>query len=181
MTITPINHVELKPLTPTNYEAYFALRLESLKTYPQMYASNAQDWAEASREVVEKHLEASERGESPIIGAWVDQELVGLVGIKPEFRPTVKHKATLWGLYVVRDHRCQGIGSKLLAGAVSTAKGMEAVQQLRAVVNTSSAEAVHLFQRAGFEQFGLEPRAKFVHGVYQDQAYFWYPLNNEEN
>lgn len=172
--------IKYKTLTTADFDSYFALRLESLRNFPHMYATDADDWQKAPREVIEKHLTKSESDEFPILGAWDGDDLVGLVGLQPDFRPTVKHKATLWGVYVKEPYRRQGIGSHLIGTAIEMAKEKEALKQLRAVVNTTNGTAVRLFERAGFEQFGLERRAKFFDGAFHDQAYFWYVLDDGE-
>jgi L-amino acid N-acyltransferase YncA len=174
-----MNQIQLTRLTLPDYEAYFAFRLASLREYPHMYATDANDWENTPREVIERHLQGSETNQLPIVGAWHDEELVGMAGIKPDFRPTVQHKATVWGLCVAPTHQRQGIGTKLLASAINTAREIESLRQLRAVVNATNQEAVHLFHSAGFQEFGREPRAKYIDGVYHDQVYFWYSLDDE--
>jgi ribosomal protein S18 acetylase RimI-like enzyme len=169
--------MEFRCLTTTDYDAYYSLRLQSLQECPQMYATDANDWQTAPRPVIERHLQASEANQSPILGTWHSHELVALVGLKPESRPTVAHKASLWGLYVAPPHRRQGIGSRLLAFTITVAKEIEPLRQLRAVVNASSEEAIGLFVSSGFKQFGMEPRAKLVEGTFHDQVYFWYALD----
>lgn len=169
--------MQIQHLTTVDYEPYFSLRLQSLRECPHMYATNAGDWQNAPRHVIEHHLHASEINQAPILGVWQDNELVALIGLKPESRPTVAHKATLWGLYVARPHRRQGIGKKLLARAIAVAREIEPLRQLRAVVNATSQEATSLFESSGFKRFGIEPRAKRIDGTYHDQVYYWYPLD----
>lgn len=171
--------VTFKLLTSADYDSYFALRLESLQQAPHMYATDANDWQNAPREVIEKHLTLSESGKSPIFSAWDGDSLIGQVGLQPDSRPTVQHKATIWGLYVAPNYRRQGIGTKLLADAIDSAQQKPNLRQLRAVVNTTNQAAVRLFQNAGFTEFGLERRAKFIDGRYHDQIYLWYPFDNE--
>lgn len=173
-------NIEYKTLTTADYDNYFALRLEGLQNSPHMYATDANDWQNARREVIEKHLTNSESNEFPILGAWDGDVLVGMVGLQPDIRPTVKHKATLWGVFVKEPYRRQGIGFLLIATAIDMAKEKEGLKQLRAVVNTTNDTAVRLFERAGFEQFGLERRAKFFDGAFHDQAYFWYVIDDGE-
>ncbi|MAT96957.1 MAG: GNAT family N-acetyltransferase [Anaerolineaceae bacterium] len=168
--------MEIRKLTPNDFDAYYALRLESLQQCPMMYATDANDWQAAPREVIEKHLLLSQSEHAPVLGAWRDGMLLGLLGLNPNSRPTVQHKGTLWGFYVTPAARRQGVGKALLEQTVSVARSKLRLEQLRVVVTIHDPTAVRLFEQFGFREFGREPRAKLLDGVYYDQAYFWYPL-----
>ncbi len=71
-----------------------------------------------------KHLQRSEEAtESPILGAWTEENLVGLLGMNREERPSVRHKAGLWGFFVMPDHQNQGIGRALSAYDLTCCSG----------------------------------------------------------
>ena len=172
--------MEIRRLGPTDYDGFYALRLAGLEEYPFAFATNAQAWRAASRETIERLLTTShERGDMPILGAWVDGHLVGKVGLNRDLRPTVAHKGTLWGFYVSNGYRQQGIGTKLLTEMLSLAQATPDLRQIRAVVNVKSDTAVRLLTKAGFEQYGREPDAKKLDGALYDQIYFWYRLVGE--
>jgi ribosomal protein S18 acetylase RimI-like enzyme len=168
--------MKLQKLTPNDFDVYYSLRLESLQQCPVMYATDANDWQAVPREVIEKHLLLSQSEQAPLFGAWQAGVLVGLLGLNPDSRPTVRHKGTLWGFYVAPAARRQGIGRALLEHAVLVAKSKLRLEQLRVVVTLHDPAAVRLFEQFGFREYGREPRAKLLDGVYYDQAYFWYPL-----
>jgi L-amino acid N-acyltransferase YncA len=115
----------------------------------------------------------------PILGAWDDDRLAGLIGIQREERRSVSHKAGLWGFYVLPDHRRRGIGRQLLMSAIAAGVDMDGLQQLRAVVATSCTAALALFEDAGFTHFGLERRGRLVDGRFHDLAYLDYVLPDE--
>ena len=165
--------MKLQTLVPQNYDAYFALRLESLQQCPNMYATDANDWQNAARETIEKHLLLSEADTAPIFGMWHEAELVGQIGLKPESRPTVRHKASLWGLYVKPAFRRQGIGQALVAAAIGSARERPFVEQVRAVATLDGEALLHFFTSCGFVEYGREPRAKLYQGSYYEQAYIW--------
>jgi ribosomal protein S18 acetylase RimI-like enzyme len=173
--------MKLQTLVPQDYDAYFALRLESLQQCPNMYATDANDWQAAAREVIEKHLVLSESGESPVFGAWQGDNLVGLVGLKPNSRPTVRHKASLWGLYVQPNFRHQGAGKRLVEMVIAEANEMPYLELLRAGATLDGDKLLHFFAACGFREYGREPRSKLFNGVYYDQAYFWRPLADAGN
>lgn len=166
---------------PADFDQYYALRLAGLEECPAAFTTDADAWRSASKETIERHLLASEGSEMPILGASKeDGELVGIVGLSPEQRRSVSHKAGLWGFYVSPPCRKHGIGRALLTEAISLARKLPDLRQLRAVVPTSCPQALSLVEKLGFLQFGLERDARQVNGIFHDQAYFWYSLRDEE-
>jgi len=94
-----------------------------LETCPEEFATDAEAWKNASRETINKLLvNSEERKDTPILGAWVDEKLAGLIGVNRDLRPSVRHKSTLWGMYVTPAHRRQGIGHSLLNEVVQVLK-----------------------------------------------------------
>lgn len=169
--------MKISRLTPKDYDQFYALRLESLETCPEEFATDAEAWKNASRETINKLLVTSEeRKDTPILGAWVDEKLVGLVGVNRDLRPSVKHKSTLWGMYVTLSHRKHGIGKALLVAIVSVLKEEPDLRLIRAVVTVTSTDAITLLKKGGFKIYGQEPEAKQLEGKFYDQVYLWLPL-----
>ena len=53
---------------------------------------------------------------SLVIGAYVGGRIVGMIGLKRELGDKHEHKGFMWGFYVERDYRKQGVGRVLLTG-----------------------------------------------------------------
>lgn len=169
--------MQIRHLTPADYENFYALRLAGLEEYPAAFATDAQAWKAAAKETIERLLEISrDREDVPILGAWVDSQLVGIVGLNRDLRPSVAHKATLWGFYVSAHYRRQGIGYQLVREMLLRAHQIPDLLQIRAVVNVNSREALALLAKVGFEQFGRETKAKKIDGIFYDQIYLGYAL-----
>jgi len=113
----------------------------------------------------------------PIIGAWMENQLVGLVGINRDLRPSIAHKATLWGLFVSPPYRRQHIGRALVVEILAHAQTISGLTLLRAVVNINSAAALTLLMQSGFKEYGREPNAKKIGETFYDQIYLWYDLD----
>lgn len=158
-----------------DFDRYSDLRLEGLIECPAAFTTDADSWERSPRSVLEAHL-SPERAHSPILGAWLgDEELIGLLGMNREQRRSVSHKAGLWGFYVAPHYRRRGVGRRLLTEMIGVAT-LAGIRQLRAVVPTSSAEALSLLEDLGFERYGFERDGRLVDGVFHDQAYLVYPL-----
>lgn len=94
------------------------------------------------------------RAERALLVAEDDAGIVGTVQLvlaQPENQP---HRADLAKMLVHRRARCQGVGGALLAAAEQAA--LDAGKTLL-VLDTASAEAERLYQRAGWQRCGTVP------------------------
>ncbi len=169
--------MKITRLTPKDFDPFYALRLESLEACPEEFATDAEAWKNAARETINKLLVTSEeRKDVPIFGAGEDGDLVGLVGANHDLRPSVRHKSSIWGLYVRATHRRHGIGHALVDEVVKTLKEEPEIRLIRAVVTITSEDALALLKREGFQVYGQEPEAKQLNDQYFDQVYLWLSL-----
>lgn len=172
--------MRIQRLLPSDYDSFYQLRLDSLEQHPETYATDAQAWKNASKEAIERLLlNSQEREDMPIIGAWVDNQLAGMVGMNRDLRPTIAHKATLWGLFVSPPHRRQHIGRALLKEVLACARSTPELILVRAVVNINSIAALALLKEGNFKEYGREPKAKKIGETFYDQIYLWYDLTQD--
>ena len=162
----------IRRLGVADYEEFKAIRGASLEAHPESYATNGEDWRNAPREKIEALLVADD---APIIGAFRPR-LIGIVGLRREGRPSVRHKASLWGLYVDPGHRREGVATALVSSVLTLASSLPGLELVRLVVDADNAAAISVFARSGFEQYGLEPRARLAVGRYHDQLYMYRPV-----
>ena len=102
----------------------------------------------------------------PQFVALKGDEVVGWCDISPGKREGFTHCGSL-GMGVLRDHRRQGIGTRLMERTISAAKarGMERVEL---EVYASNVPAVSLYEKRGFVHEGVKRRARKIDGVYDD-------------
>jgi len=106
-----------------------------------------------------------------VFGAFAsDGQLVGMATLRREQRVKSEHKAFLFGMYVLPEHRRQGVGRALLEALISRA-GEIGVRQVNLTVNSENRAAVLLYESCGFEQFGLERDAFRIGDGFFDTAY----------
>lgn len=98
------------------------------------------------------------RRESVVFGAYT-QGLVGMLGLSRANQRKAAHKTKLWGMFVLPACRRQGVGSRLLDAAIGYARSLEGVASVHLSVSESATAARHLYERAGFETWGVEPDA----------------------
>ena len=103
-----------------------------------------------------------------VLGAF-DNDLLGIVGLARHPGIKVRHKATIWGVYVVPEARGRGIARLLLENLLNRCQTVDGLEDVVLSVVTTNASAKKLYQSLGFEIYGLEKRALKVAGKYNDE------------
>jgi RimJ/RimL family protein N-acetyltransferase len=145
------------------------LLLAALREIPSAFASTYAEEADTSITMVAERLAASADG--PVLGAFVDSELVGILGLRREHMEKLAHKAFIWGVYVAPSMRGRGVGGQLLKRALARASTMQGLLQINLGVNAANAAAIALYQAAGFTPFGLERGFMLIDGELHDEIH----------
>lgn len=161
--------VLVRRLVSQDAPEYRALRLAALRESPASFGSSYEE--ECDRPLVEFAALVGDVGERAFFGAYSDARLIGSVGFGRETSLKEKHKGFIRGMYVVPTVRGQGIGRALLARALDFAATIQNLQQVTLAVNANNLPAIQLYKAAGFQQYGLEPRALFVGGTFHDEIH----------
>ena len=111
-------------------------------------------------------------GESPVnfeVGAFAGEKLVGEFGVA-QVRPHIKyrHRAVV-GISVLKEYWGCGLGSYLMQLAIDQTRA-NGFEQLELGVYSDNSRAIHLYEKVGFERYGIQPRAfKLKDGTYRDE------------
>jgi len=166
--------MSVRVLGANDAEAYRALMLEAYGAYPQAFTSSVAERAAMPLSWWEKRLEGPL---DRLLGAYVDGELAGIVGLAFEPREKARHKVTLFGMYVTRAHQHKGLGRRLVEAALDEARQHPRLKVIQLTVTAGNDAAFALYRRCGFIQYGLEPLAVRVGVDYFDKIYMWRELN----
>jgi len=159
---TTVTALGFRRLTPSDLLAFRALRQESFRLEPGSFISTPEDEAALAREEVERRL-AHNFG----FGAFDGESLIANAGLTWFDRPKLRHKAEIHGVYVRAAYRGRGVGDGLLGPMLDYARGR--VEAVNLTVSAGNLPAIRLYERWGFERYGLEPRAlKLPDGGYID-------------
>ena len=159
--------MNIRLLTETDAAAFQSIRLRSLQEHPEAFGASWEEEQSRSMEEVAAQL----RNNPPNIytfGAFVDDELVGIVSLHRFVRPKVRHKAMLGGTYVVPEARGNKIGGALLGATIAHARTMNGVQDISLAVTVGNNSARNLYMAAGFVPWGIQPRYINVNGQFFD-------------
>ena len=162
-------NAHIRPLTEADADIYHALRLRALREHPAAFAQPYESQAATPiSDVVQRLKEASESPHDFILGVFLDDALIGMVGFRRERRERVQHKGTIWGMYIAAEAQGRGLGRALMRKAIARASSMPGLEQINLGVISGNEYARNLYLSLGFESYGLEKRAIVVDGDYHD-------------
>ncbi|GCE28893.1 N-acetyltransferase [Dictyobacter alpinus] len=161
--------MNIQLLTPVHAQVYQQLRLRALREVPEAFGSSFEEERDFPLSLVESRLDsAAAHGERFVLGAFdAAGTMVGLVGFFRESHSKMRHKATIWGTYVIPEVRGQGVGRMLMQEVLKRAHEFSGLEQIHLSVVSTNAGARALYDSLGFQPYGLEP-----HGIKIDDTYF---------
>lgn len=165
-------HMIIRNFIEEDAHNYWELRLRALKECPEAFGASYEEEKDKPIAAVRQRLkENSEAVDSQfILGCFDDsKQLVGMVGLFREYRDKLRHKAMIWGMYVVPEARSKGIGMALLSEAINKARDMQGLEQVSLGVVVTNGEARKLYRKCGFEVYGLEKNALKLYDRYLDE------------
>ena len=139
-----------------------AIRLEGLELDPSAFGATLAEETTRPLEWVAARLE-----EGSVFGAFRGESLDGVAGFRPLEGARARHKGVLWGMYVRPRARGAGMGRALLETVLVHAA--ERVEQVLLSVARSNRPARQLYERSGFVEYGIEPRALRSGEAYEDE------------
>jgi RimJ/RimL family protein N-acetyltransferase len=162
--------MEARRLGEAEVEALWKLRLHALETQPEAFGESAEEHRQTSIESYASRLRSG-GDENFVIGAFVDSELVGMVGFYRELRLKRRHRGGIWGMFVAPSNRSRGIGRALLDEALRRAATIPGLRCVHLSVAATQASARRLYSNAGFRSYGIEPEALMVGDRYIDEEH----------
>ncbi|WP_318614536.1 GNAT family N-acetyltransferase [Sporosarcina sp. YIM B06819] len=160
--------MKIRRLNPLDAIAYQAIRLKALQNNPEAFGSS---YEEEKDQPVEKYILRFQSSDSITLGAFVDDELVGVVTIFRESLVKLQHRATIIAMYVAPDQRELGLGKSLMAEVIQVANDWAGVEQVYLTVVMTNEPAKKLYASLGFEVFGTEKKALKVGDTYFDEEH----------
>lgn len=101
-----------------------------------------------------------------ILGYWDEGELVGMIEFERGQKVKTKHTGIISNLFVHSGYRKQGIGKSLLFECIKNAKVNSRIKLIYLALIENSESAHNLFQKVGFHEYGVKPRAIKVKDQY---------------
>ena len=163
--------ITIQLLGPQHSSAYRKARLDCLYHFPDKFGTTYED------EVVKPVLfmESMLLEENPNIfmfGAFDGEACIGLCGFIREGRTRTLHRGELVQMYVHPNYHGKGIGQQLVQHTIDQAFGMSGIEQISLSAVANNIAAIRLYERSGFEHYGLAKNYFRVDdNTYTDQVF----------
>jgi len=131
--------------------AYKAVLLEALIVHPECFPRHYHEEMSRPLEDIERQLAGD-----IVLGAWIKDELVGIVAFAVQGFLKQRHAGTISHLYVKERFRRKGVAGLLLGAVLESAA--HHVDQVEITVSDITEDVIALLERFGFRICGLMPR-----------------------
>ncbi|MBT2284810.1 GNAT family N-acetyltransferase [Paenibacillus polymyxa] len=154
-------------------DVYWPFRLEALKTHPEAFGASFELSIQIPMNEVQERIH--NEPDDYILGAYTTEGiLAGMMGFKREYGLKLRHKGIIWGVYVAPPYRGNRLASQLLQEVLERGRYLEGIKQINLSVVTTNKSARRLYERYGFEVYGIERNALEVYGQGYDEAHMNY-------
>lgn len=140
--------IRITRLPPERWQDYKSLRLEMLAQHPEAFATSYEEAASSSQETW------MERIHSGLFAINSTDQAVGMLSLVRRKQLKTAHVVDLFQMYVQTSVRRQGIGSKLIAGALAELATWDSVSKVVLGVMETQVAAQKLYEKHGFRVVG---------------------------
>lgn len=159
----------IRVLSPADAIQYRIFRLTALKKYPHLFRADADE--EAVKPLASTERRLKESAGNRWTGAFdTSNNLVGCVGFRRELGVKRRHIGQILGLQITQAWQRRGIATTLLQDVI-TLGSVSGITQIQLSLTLPNEPAEKLYDRLGFEIFGLERDALRVEGETHDKQH----------
>lgn len=156
--LTPV----IRPLSESDTDAFWELRLRALREEPESFSMAYEE---------AKMLGPLEGpGDDFVLGAFTPA-LAGMAGFFRRQGLKNRHKGVVWGMYVAPESRGQGLARGLMAALIARAANLPGLEQLMLGVVTTNEPARRFYRSLGFVSYGLERQSLKIGDRYLDEDF----------
>lgn len=160
-------------LTPAHAAEYRAIMLQAYADEPAAFTATVSEREPLPLEWWTSRVSDQSNPTELVFGAFAGGRLVGVAGLRFERRERTMHKASLFGMFVRRELRGQGIARALVGAVLERAQSTPGTRVVQLGVTQPNAPALRLYESCGFRPFGTEPYAIKVGERFVSFVHMW--------
>jgi len=146
------------------------VRLECLQNFPDSFGTLYEDEVGKPKLYFEELIE-QDTPDVFFFGAFAGDDLIGIAGFVRGSRTKTRHRGELVAMYVNPDFHGRWVGENLVRALAKVAFQIEGIEQVHLTVVADNAAAVKLYERIGFETFGVQENYFKAGGKYWNQRF----------
>ena len=139
--------ITITKLDEDRWQDYRDIRLEALKNEPLAFSSSFEEEQSLPETLWQQNI-------NNVLFAISDNKPVGMIGFFCNNHLKTKHVCEIYGVYVKKEHRGQGIGKQLMEAAIAEIKNLKGITKIRLEVNPTQKAAERLYRKLGFKEAG---------------------------
>lgn len=164
------NNIYIRRLTKDDIHSFFYLRLEALRDSPTSFLASYEDEKSSGHKFYENIL--NQVGDDNVIfGAFIHDQLSGIIGIYQAKYERIRHKGNIWGTFVKPEYRKYGVGKALMGKVIDHARNEMKCIAINLTVGSANYPAKKLYESLGFKTWGTEPKSILIDGKLYDEDY----------
>jgi ribosomal protein S18 acetylase RimI-like enzyme len=164
--------MHIRQLTETDAAIFRTVRMRALRESPHAFTNSYEEFSQQSLEsTAQRFRDQINSCVNFTLGAFHDDQLVGMVGFYRETALKIQHKGSIVSMYVLPEYRSQGIARALLTEALDRARRLPGLTQVLLGVMETQTTAKRLYESLGFVVYGREPRALKIGDEYFDEEF----------
>ncbi len=158
--------VHFRILGDEDFEQWNQVRTEALDAAPFAFGRSNKDELPTRAKLFANNTDRDDRF---ILGAFEEDELVGIAGFYRHEPIKTFHKGTVWSVFVKPKFQGQGLGRKLMESTLEEAWKMSGLESILIGVSSNNPPAINLYRNLGFQDYGREPNCLKHEGEYVDE------------
>lgn len=154
--------IEIKILDVDELNDFRRIRLSALVQAPEMFASTYDMEMTRPSSFFESCLSCS-----TVFGVYHQDKIIGLAILTRETAIKLSHKAFLSSVFIEPEFQGRGIATELLRTVIAYSK--KHLEQVLLMVAEDNQSAINLYQKFGFQTYGVELKALKNNGAYTNE------------
>lgn len=164
---THMETVTIGTLQTDQWKEYRDIWLEALEETPEAFFAAYEDQKEQPDSVWKRRLESVLKEEGAIVVfALQDGKPVGFLGGYFDDNPKFRHVCTIWGAYVKKDLRKQGIAKRMMEAFVKKIEDRKEIKKIKTYSVTNELLAVNIYKSFGFDLIGISKNELCINNTY---------------
>ncbi len=151
-------------LSEDRWQDYRDLRLEALQSDPLAYGGSYEE------EQLNTEAHWRDRIKNTLF-AMEDNKPVGIVVVVRNNRIKTNHVVEIYGVYVKKERRGQGIGKQLMKAALKEINSFKGVTKIKIEVNPTQKVAERLYRKLGFKVVGRMKKELHINDKFYDELF----------